>query len=138
MSILRGQLTLGRTIAREIKADTQEILGDTTEIQVNTELSLAEFARLQQKLFRDVERHHTSGCMLERYLDNLTSYVETVYNTILTSVDAPRGSENGPIKQQEGTSSIYHSEATVVNTTTTLSVFVNFDYGVRRARYSLW
>jgi hypothetical protein len=46
---------------------------------------------------------------LERYLDNLTSYVETVYDTILTSVDAAGGSENGSIKQQEGTSSIYHS-----------------------------
>jgi hypothetical protein len=80
-----------------------------TEIKGNTELILAEIARFQQQLLRDVERHHTSGCMLERYLDNLTSYAETVYYTISTSVDAPGGSENGSIKQQEGTSSIYHT-----------------------------
>ncbi|KAF8854796.1 hypothetical protein BDZ45DRAFT_26998 [Acephala macrosclerotiorum] len=41
--------------------------------------------------------------MLERYLDNLTSYAETVFDTLSDGVGEPSGSEKGSIKQQMGT-----------------------------------
>jgi serine/threonine protein kinase KIN1/2 len=44
--------------------------------------------------------------MLERYLDNLTSYAETVYDTLSDNIDERRGGENGSIKQQRSTSPI--------------------------------
>lgn len=91
-------------MAREIKADTQELLNDTNAIKEDTAQILAEIARLQEQLPRDAQRDHGSGFMLERYLDNLTSYAETVYDTFSDDTDERRGSENGSIKQQRSTS----------------------------------
>ncbi|CZR61494.1 uncharacterized protein PAC_11391 [Phialocephala subalpina] len=64
-------------MAREIKADTQEIRTDTSAIKADTTQILAEIARLQQQLPQDANVRNTSGFMLERYLDNLTTYAET-------------------------------------------------------------
>jgi hypothetical protein len=69
-------------LTREIKADTQEILNDTSAIKQDTAQILAEIARLQEQLPRDVNQR-SSGFMLERYLDNLTSYAETVCDPFL-------------------------------------------------------
>jgi len=87
------------TLAREIKADTQEILNDTSAIKEDTaQISairedtshiLAEIARLQEKLPRDGNQRN-AGFMLERYLDNLTSYAETVCDTFSDGSDGSR------------------------------------------------
>jgi hypothetical protein len=69
-------------LTREIKADTQEILNDTSAIKQDTAQILAEIARLQEQLPRDMDQR-SSGFMLERYLDNLTSYAETVCDPFL-------------------------------------------------------
>jgi hypothetical protein len=69
-------------MARGIKADTNEIRNDTSAIKQDTAQILADIARLQEQLPQDANRHNTSGFMLERYLDNLTSYAETVCDTI--------------------------------------------------------
>jgi hypothetical protein len=61
-------------MTKEIKADTQEIRTDTTAIKADTAQILAEIARLQQQLPQDPSLQNTSGFMLERYLDNLTTY----------------------------------------------------------------
>ncbi|EON66103.1 hypothetical protein W97_05346 [Coniosporium apollinis CBS 100218] len=66
------------SLAREIKSDTQEILQDTSAIRDDTALILAEIARLQARLPRDDAQQGSSGLTLQRYLDNLTTYAETV------------------------------------------------------------
>ena len=73
---------------RDIKADTQEIRDDTAAIpgiKEDTTQILVEIARLQAKLPKNVELqgpegHRSSGFMLQRYLDNLTTYAETAYD----------------------------------------------------------
>lgn len=70
------------TLTKEIKADTQEILNDTSAIKQDTAQILAEIARLQTQLPRDMDQR-SSGFMLERYLDKLTSYAETVCDPFL-------------------------------------------------------
>ena len=70
------------TLTREIKADTQEILNDTSAIKQDTAQILAEIARLQEQLPRDMNQR-SAGFMLERYLDNLTNYAETVCDPFL-------------------------------------------------------
>jgi len=77
------------TLAREIKADTQEILNDTSAIKQDTAQILAEIARLQEQLPRG-ENRRSAGFMLERYLDNLTSYAETVFDPFLDGSDKSR------------------------------------------------
>jgi hypothetical protein len=77
------------TLAREIKADTQEILGDTSAIKEDTAQILAEIARLQEQLPRDANKRG-AAFMLERYLDNLTSYAETVCDPYLDDSDGSR------------------------------------------------
>ena len=74
---------------RDIKADTQEIRDNTAAIpgiKEDTTQILVEIARLQAKLPKNVELqglegHGLSGFMLQRYLDNLTTYAETTYDT---------------------------------------------------------
>ncbi|PVH69029.1 hypothetical protein DL98DRAFT_186622 [Cadophora sp. DSE1049] len=104
LEIALEMLTL--TMAREIKADTRELLNDTSAIKEDTAQILAEIARLQEQLPRDAQRDHASGFMLERYLNNLTSYAETVYDTLSENIDERRSSENGSINQQRTTSPI--------------------------------
>jgi len=73
---------------RDIKADTQEIRDDTAAIpgiKEDTTQILVEIARLQAKLpknaeLQGLEGHDLSGFMLQRYLDNLTTYAETTYD----------------------------------------------------------
>jgi hypothetical protein len=77
------------TLAREIKADTQEILNDTSAIKEDTAQILAEIAWLQEQLPRDGNQL-SAGFMLERYLDNLTSYAETVCDGYLDGSDGSR------------------------------------------------
>jgi len=50
---------------------------------------LAEIARLQEKLPRDGNQR-SAGFMLERYLDNLTSYAETAIDTFSDGSDGSR------------------------------------------------
>jgi len=72
-------------MTREIKADTHEIRNDTSAIKQDTTQILdilAEIARLQEQLPQGANQLNTSGFMLQRYLDNLTSYAETVCDTL--------------------------------------------------------
>jgi hypothetical protein len=89
-----------RTLTREIRADTRELLHDTSAIKEDTAQILAEIARLQEQLPRDLNQRN-AGFMLERYLDNLTSYAETVCDQLFSNgLDEPQGSEHGSIRQQ--------------------------------------
>jgi len=55
---------------------------------------------LQEQLPRDLNQRN-AGFMLERYLDNLTSYAETVCDQLFSNgLDEPQGSEHGSIRQQ--------------------------------------
>ena len=66
-----------RTMAREIKADTEELRNDTAAIKDDTTQILAEIARLQARLPQDDRIRGGAGFTLQRYLDNLSSYAET-------------------------------------------------------------
>jgi ankyrin repeat protein len=66
-----------RTMAREIKADTEELRNDTAAIKDDTTQILAEIARLQTRLSQDDRIRGGAGFALQRYLDNLSSYAET-------------------------------------------------------------
>ncbi|KAE9367026.1 hypothetical protein N431DRAFT_562288 [Stipitochalara longipes BDJ] len=90
------------TLAREIKADTQEILNDTSAIKEDTTQILAEIARLQDQLPRD-GNHRSAGFMLERYLDNLTNYAETVCDPFLDGSDGSSPTSRPASRDQEST-----------------------------------
>jgi hypothetical protein len=66
-----------RTMAREIKADTEELRNDTAAIKDDTTQILAEIERLQARLPQDDRIRGGAGFTLQRYLDNLSSYAET-------------------------------------------------------------
>lgn len=68
-----------RSITREVKADTGVLLNDTAAIKQDTAEILAEIARLRAQLPADSGDQHPN-ILLERYLDDLTSYAETVYS----------------------------------------------------------
>jgi hypothetical protein len=68
---------MNRSIARDIKVDTQEIRNDTTAIKEDTTQILAEIARLQARLPEEERVSSANGFALQRYLDNLTSYAES-------------------------------------------------------------
>jgi hypothetical protein len=98
-----------RTLAREIKVDTQEIRNDTSAIKHDTTQILEEIARLQQQLPQDLNQQNTSGFMLEKYLDNLTSYAETVCDSFPDETeqdiehgyeDNDRGDSSGPDRER--------------------------------------
>lgn len=88
---MRGLANEGmlRSLTMEIKIDTHELRKDTSEIKEtikqDTALILAEIARLQKQLPQD--QLYNTGFMLQRYLDNLTSYAETVCDTFSDKVD---------------------------------------------------
>ncbi|KAF2474415.1 uncharacterized protein BDR25DRAFT_340892 [Lindgomyces ingoldianus] len=65
-------------IARDIKKDTGQLCDNVTAIKDDTTQILEEIARLQARLPVDAPRGN-SNFMLQRYLDDLTSYAETVY-----------------------------------------------------------
>lgn len=65
-------------MTREIKGDTQAIREDTTAIKEDTAQILAEIAKLQARLPRDDQPQRTGNFTLLRYLDNMTTYAETV------------------------------------------------------------
>ena len=86
------------SITREVKNDTTAIRDDTEAIRQDTAQILAEISRLQAKLPDDEQSHGPSAFMLQRYLDNLTSYAETVVD------DQDLGFEDlnlGPDERQE-------------------------------------
>ncbi len=85
-------------MTRAIRADTQELLNDTSVIREDVAQVLVEIARLQEQLPRDPNQRST-GFMLERYLDNLTSYAETVCDPFSDGLHESRGSECESIKQ---------------------------------------
>jgi hypothetical protein len=95
-------------MAKDIKADTQELLNDTSAIREDTAQILAEIARLQEKLPRDVDHQNGSRFMLERYLDNLTTYAETVCHTFPDEIDDSKGSDNGSIRHSRSVSPESH------------------------------
>jgi Fungal N-terminal domain of STAND proteins len=66
-----------RTMAWEIKADTEELRNDTAAIKDDTTQILAEIAMLQARLPQDDRIQGGAGFTLQRYLNNLSSYAET-------------------------------------------------------------
>jgi hypothetical protein len=73
-----------RSLIKDVKDDTQQILGstgnikqDTAQLKMDTAQILAEIARLRTQLPPE-SQGATPNIMLERYLDNLTSYAESV------------------------------------------------------------
>lgn len=87
---------MSRTMARETKADTQEIRNGTSAIKLDTTLVLEEIARLQQQLPQDASRLDTSVFMLQRYLDNLIRYAETVCDTLSDGLQTPSDGRCSP------------------------------------------
>jgi hypothetical protein len=87
-------------MTKEIKADTQETRNDTSAIKQDTAQILAEIARLQEQLPQDANRHNTYGFMLERYLDNLTSYAESVCDTSSDNIEISPHHEDEFIKPE--------------------------------------
>ena len=70
---------------RDVKTDTTEIKVDAAAIKQDTTQILAEIARLQAQLPQDTQKVGSSGFMLQRYLDELTSYAETVVEATIDS-----------------------------------------------------
>ena len=71
-------MALGRTIIRYIKSDTTELRNDTSAIKHDTEQIIEEIARLQNRVQPD-EQGADSSFMLQRYLEDLTSYAGSSY-----------------------------------------------------------
>jgi len=95
------------SITREVKNDTAAIRDDTEAIKQDTAQILAEISRLQAKLPDDEQSHGPSAFMLQRYLENLNSYTETVVN------DQGLGFEElklGPDERQEHSPAANNSE----------------------------
>ena len=93
-----------RTLAREIKADAREILQSNFAIKQDTADILAEIIRLQAHLTGEISPNSSSGYMLERYLDNLTSYAESVCGTFPDSTSTEDEPEVPVISEPEATS----------------------------------
>ncbi|KAF2677102.1 hypothetical protein K458DRAFT_410002 [Lentithecium fluviatile CBS 122367] len=72
---------LSITITRDIKKDTTTTLKDTAAIKDDTALILEEIARLQSRLPADDSSEGKSNLVLQRYLDSLTTYAESVCDT---------------------------------------------------------
>lgn len=81
MHSITWRLWFRRTITRDIKKDTTEILCDTAAIKDDTAQILQEIARLQERL-PAAAPHGDSDFVLQRYLDTLTTYAETVYDPV--------------------------------------------------------
>ena len=65
-------------VVQEVKKDTEQIKTDTAAIKDDTELILAEIARLRSRLPEEKDTHEGKRVVLERFLDNMTDYAETV------------------------------------------------------------
>lgn len=98
-----------RAMTKDIKADTQEIRTGTSAIKSDTTQILAEIARLQQQLPQDANQQNTSGFMLERYLDNLTTYAETVCDSF-PDLESPSISSNDEEDPFAGSSGHIHGD----------------------------
>lgn len=72
--------TVPRSITKAIKVDTTALKGDTAEIKEDTQHILAEIARLRSLLSPEQQQ---DNLLLERYLDSITSYAETVFDEVV-------------------------------------------------------
>jgi hypothetical protein len=82
---LLQSLRITRSLTKDIKADTAELRHDTTAIKQDTTQILEEIARLQARLPEHMSPSNfpdlgstAPDSMLNRYLDGLTTYTETV------------------------------------------------------------
>lgn len=87
---LRGELAAHRgalnvtleaitiTIARGIKDDTVAIRDDTAELKFGQEQIFAKIIELQSQLPQEMRENSSTTFVIQRYLDSLTSYAETV------------------------------------------------------------
>lgn len=73
-------------LTREIKADTAEINDVTADIKSDTETILAEIAKLQTLLPPNYSGQSGNNFMLDRYLESLTSYAESVLDDEIPEV----------------------------------------------------
>lgn len=81
-------------MTREIKNDTTEIKATNEAIKNDTSQILAEIARLQAELAPAEEAAQKSSVMLQRYLDELTSYAESVVGETQDSRVSSDGEES--------------------------------------------
>jgi hypothetical protein len=77
------------TIARDIKKDTTLILEDTSHLKKDTARILEEIATLQNLLLQNITTSEKErGFLLDRYLESLTEYTESVWNDITSNRDS--------------------------------------------------
>lgn len=68
--------TVNLSVTKAIKVDTTALKSDTADIKEDTSQILAEIARLRSLLSEEQQ----DNVIMERYLDSITSYAETVYD----------------------------------------------------------
>lgn len=66
-------------MTKEIKHDTSAIKTDTVDIKEDTTQILAEIARLRSL----IPQEQRDNVILDRYLDSITSYAETVFDEMV-------------------------------------------------------
>ncbi|KAB5571991.1 hypothetical protein GE09DRAFT_1282463 [Coniochaeta sp. 2T2.1] len=131
--------TVTLSIAKHIKQDTTALRNDTTDIKEDTGRILAEIERLKQLVSANGDE--SSKFLLNRYLENMTTYAETVcdettkdYESLHYSDDA-RSPPGSPVRDEE----LYASH----HATTTLAApegphisdeFANLNVGPHRGR----
>ncbi|KAB5572480.1 hypothetical protein GE09DRAFT_1099675 [Coniochaeta sp. 2T2.1] len=107
--------TVTLSIAKDIKQDTTALRNDTTDIKEDTGQILAEIERLKQLVSANGDE--SSKFLLNRYLDNMTTYAETVCDETTKVYDSPHysGDENsrlGSPARDEDFHSRYHDTIT--------------------------
>lgn len=75
-----GPADSSRSVARDVKKDTAAIYNDTVGIKNDTAHILQEIARLHDRLPLESSPSSTSNLMLQRYLDDLSSYAGSTYD----------------------------------------------------------
>jgi len=89
-------------MAREIKADTEELRHDTAAIKSDTAQILAEIACLQARLPEGDQVRGGAGFTLQRYLDSLSSYAETSFDLSDNESDSEIDMEPSRIESDSG------------------------------------
>jgi hypothetical protein len=77
----------------EIKGHTKVIKDDTTAIKDDNAQILSEILKLQARLPQEGQTFASTGITLQRYLDNLSSYAESSYDTLDGNAHLPDDDE---------------------------------------------
>jgi ankyrin repeat protein len=83
-----------RSTVRDIRSDTEFLRDEAADIKEDTEQILAEIAKLQVRLPpNETQREIGSAFILQKYLDNLTTYAETSYAESVLDLDVKTESD---------------------------------------------